>query len=176
MVNSQLDPYQAMTAGLARAKARGAPKGYENQPHWTAFAPVQAGLNGRDLNGDELMRLYRQREQDRKEAAYRENPTGPAADSFFSTAGDNMAGFFEGLSHNDTIANIDPTTGDVVGPPKQSRVNVGSLNLPGTTATGQPIDTGAESRRQSSKRLQRGTIDQNQAYSLTGLRNYVRGQ
>ena len=91
------DPYQSMSDGLARAKARQAPTGYEQQSQWTA-----------DLGGADdvsLMRIYQQREQDRIDAQNAE-----AQAMFQQTGGvsppraqvmQNMAGFSEGLQYND---------------------------------------------------------------------------
>ena len=124
MVNPQLDRLR-QSMGLQRAHARDVPEGYEQDSNWTA-----------DLAGADpvsLQRIYAAREKDRLDAANRQGledyyAGGPQV--FPRAQMGNMAGFFEGTQYNDLARGIDPDTGDVVGPPKQSRVSVRGLNLP----------------------------------------------
>ena len=92
-------PVDQFAAGLQRAKARRAPKGFEGQSQW------QADLSG--IDDTLLMINYKQRERDRLEAQRRAD-----REQFYSTPGSGplvpftqpgyaMEGFAEGLQFND---------------------------------------------------------------------------
>jgi hypothetical protein len=131
--------------GLQRAFARDVPEGYEGQSAW------QADLGG--VQDQDLMRVYRQRQQDRIDAENRAaGPFTPMVRNSF-----NLPGFFEGVQHSDQAAGIGPQ-GDVIAKPK----NVTMVAPRGS------------SYAQGSRRLRAGSIDNNQAYSLMGLARQLR--
>ncbi len=131
--------------GLQRAVARDVPAGYEGQSAWQAD---QSGVNDQDL-----MRLYRQRQQDRIDAENRAaGPFTPMVRNSF-----NMPGFFEGVQHSDLASGIDGA--DVVADPQDVTM----------------VAPRGNAYAQSSARLRRGSIDNNQAYSLMALRRELAG-
>lgn len=114
-------------AGLKRALARNAPEGYEQQSQWAGeYGPVA---------DEQLMALYRRRQQDRIAAenaarSQRMQQTGiwePSVQNSF-----NMGGFFEGTQYSDEDAGIDDA-GDVVADAQVPRLNMRSLQLPRST-------------------------------------------
>ncbi len=131
--------------GLQRAFARQAPTGYEDQSSWQAD---QTGMQDQDL-----LRLYRQRQQDRIDAENRAaDPFTPMVRNSF-----NMPGFFEGIQHSDLASGIDGAA--VVDDPKAVK-----MEAPHGSAYAQ-----------GSARLRRGSIDNNQAYALVALRRQLEG-
>ena len=149
MAQSADDLRQAVL-GYRRAQARQAPAGYEQTSQW--------GANLSGVVDQDLMRIYRQRQQDRIDAENADRMARQSAGGGWEpTAMNNFAmpGALEGFQHNDQAAGIDPITGEVVAEPQDVRIVA-----PATSAYGQ-----------GSERLRRGGMSGNQAYSLMALRN-----
>ena len=162
-------------AGLARAKARQAPKGYEGQSAWSSVYGT--------VSDEDLMRLYRQRQQDRiaaenAERSQRIQQTGlwePTVQNNF-----NMAGAFEGFQHNDQAAGIDPDTGAVVTGPKSVRMLApyeGGIEENQVYGAAPSVDSlaGLQTRRNRARAVGVGDLD-TAAFSLQGLRDIALGE